>query len=77
MIDRQAPSTPSAGMSMRRILVVVDEGPGRDGEEGGAGGEQHLDDTVSEVAGFVLAGGRHRSDQDLEQARRARGSARR
>ena len=72
MIDRQAPSMPSAGMSMRRIWLSSAMSQGVMAKRKPAGGEQHLDGvrgnaTACEVAGFVLAGHGHRSDQDLEQ----------
>ena len=71
--DRQAGAVDAeCGDVHAQALVVVGEGSGGDGEEGIAGCEQYLDGvgrdaSVCEVAGFVLAGGRHRSDQDLEQ----------
>ena len=54
MIDRQAPSMPNTGVSMRRIWLSLARNQG----EETADGEQHI---------VVLAGGGHRSDQDLEQ----------
>ena len=71
--DRQAGAVDAeSGDVHAQDLVFVGEGPGRDGEEGTAGDEQHLDDvggdaSVCEVAGFVIAWRGHGSDQDLEQ----------
>ena len=71
MIDRQAPSMPTVGMSNAQHLVGFDEGPGLDGEEVAAGGEQFLDDggreaALGEIAVFVVAAGWHRNRSLME-----------
>ena len=64
MIDRQAPSTPSAGMSMRRIWLSSARDQGVVEKREALAVNKHLDECR---ARGVIAGPTHGGDQDLEQ----------
>ena len=75
MIDRQGTVDAERRDVHAQHLVGFDEGPGLDGEEVAAGGEQFLDDggreaPLGEIAVFVVAAGWHRSRSYVRKSRR-------